>query len=292
MGGGARGGEATALVDGDIDHHRAGTHPSHQIGADQLGRGGARHQDGANYQIGLDYGFVDGIESGVDGAHPPGEQIVEEGQPGKRSIEHGHRRPHAQGDPSRVGADHPTADNGDHTGGHTGHTAQQHAGATLLLFQAMGADLDRHPSRHLGHRRQQRQAAFGIGHRLIGDGNTSRIRQRFGLARIGGEMEIGEQHLTGPQQAVFDRLRLLDLDHQIGDGKHFGGRADDLGTGCQIGGIGAANSLAGPGLDHDPMAAMNQFPHAGRNQTDAIFVGLDFFGYADPHGFVLIPKPR
>ena len=42
---------------------------------------------------------------------------------------------------------------------HAGHAAQEHAGAALLLLQAMRADLHRHAPGDLAHGRQQRQPA-------------------------------------------------------------------------------------------------------------------------------------
>ena len=40
---------------------------------------------------------------------------------------------------------------------YAGHATQQNAGATVLLLQAVRADLNRHAARNLAHRRQQRQ---------------------------------------------------------------------------------------------------------------------------------------
>ena len=44
---------------------------------------------------------------------------------------------------------------------HAGHAAEQDAAAAVHLLEVLGALLHRHPARHLGHRREQRQLAVG-----------------------------------------------------------------------------------------------------------------------------------
>jgi hypothetical protein len=44
--------EAAALINRDIDHHRARSHPSHESAADELGRRRTRDQNSADYEIG------------------------------------------------------------------------------------------------------------------------------------------------------------------------------------------------------------------------------------------------
>ncbi len=83
---------------------------------------------------------------------------------------------------------------------HAGHAAEQHARAALLLLQAMRADLHRHAPRDLAHRRQQRQRAARVGDGLVGDAGGARAHQPLGLRAVGGEMQIGEQHLPRAQQ--------------------------------------------------------------------------------------------
>ncbi len=75
----------------------------------------------------------------------------------------------------------------------------------LFLFEAMRADLDRHPPGDFAHRRQQWQAAARVGDGLIGDRDGARADQRLGQRPVGGEMKIGEQDLVAPQQ--LDLLR-------------------------------------------------------------------------------------
>ena len=119
---------------------------------------------------------------------------------------------HARG----VGAgDSATEDH--HFGGrHAGHAAQQHAHAALLLLEAVRADLDRHAARDLAHGRQQRQTTARVRHGLVSDRGNALARQSLRLRLVGGEVQIGEEHLAVAQQRDLLRLRLLHLDHEIG----------------------------------------------------------------------------
>src|ERR1044071_4270827 len=46
-----------------------------------------------------------------------------------------------------------------------------------------------------------------------------------------GEVKVGEEDLVLAQRADFRRLRFLDLDDQLGRGKHIGRLGQDLGAG-------------------------------------------------------------
>ena len=87
--------------------------------------------------------------------------------------------------------------------------------------------LDRQPSGHLAHRRQQRQAAAGIGHRLVGDRGAAGCDQALGLRGVGRKVQIGEEDLALAKLAPFRRLRLLHLDDHVGGRKNLGWRVDD-----------------------------------------------------------------
>ena len=104
-------------------------------------------------------------------------------------------------------------------GAHAGHAAEQDALAAVRALEAMRAGLDRQPAGDLRHRRQQRQAAVAVGHRLVGDAHGAAGDQIAGLLRIGREMQIGEQDLAGAQHLPLDGLRLLDLDDHLGAGE-------------------------------------------------------------------------
>ena len=51
--GGARGLDATALVDTDIDDHRAGLHTADHLLGDDVGRAGAHPQHSAHHEVGI-----------------------------------------------------------------------------------------------------------------------------------------------------------------------------------------------------------------------------------------------
>ena len=153
----------------------------------------------------------------------------------------------------------------------------------LRLFQAMGADLDRHAARDLAHGRQQRQAAARARHRLIGDGGAAGVDQPLGLLGIGRQMQIGEEELALAQHLAFDGLRLLHLHDHIGLGEDIGRRLGDGSTRALIGMVVEADARPGMGLDHDLMAIVDQLPHARRHQADAILVSLDLLWHADQH---------
>ncbi|MNL88553.1 hypothetical protein D3C87_2183320 [compost metagenome] len=51
--------KAAALVHGDVNEHRAGLHPGHEVVGDELGCLGARDQDGADDEISIDNGLFD-----------------------------------------------------------------------------------------------------------------------------------------------------------------------------------------------------------------------------------------
>ena len=97
------------------------------------------------------------------------------------------------------------------------------------------------------------------------------------------EMQIGEQDQARAEMRVLGRLRLLDLDHQIGLAPDFRGGGQDLGR--------LRRCIPDPGwscrrrlrLHQHPMAGFAQRRYAARDQPDACFVILDFLRYADDH---------
>ena len=47
---------------------------------------------------------------------------------------------------------------------------------------------------------KQRQPALIVAQRFVGHGRRARLQERLGQLPIGGEMEIGEHDLAGPNQ--------------------------------------------------------------------------------------------
>ena len=147
----------------------------------------------------------------------------------------------------------------------------------------MRAGLNRHPAGDLTHRRQQWQAAVIIGHRFVGDGDSTGVDQPLGLFRIGRQMQVSEQHLPLTQHGQFRRLRLLYLHHHVGTGENVGGGANDLCPDGAVIVVFQANRLAGVGFDDDAVAIVDRLTHAGRRHADAVLVRLDLLGHANQH---------
>ena len=92
----------------------------------------------------------------------------------------------------------------------------------------MGTGLSGHAAGDLAHRCEQRQQAVGELDRLIGDGGGSRGDEAPGLIGVGGEVKIREDDVSRLEKLDLGRLRLLDLDDQVGFGKQVAGVGDDL----------------------------------------------------------------
>ena len=97
-----------------------------------------------------------------------------------------------------------------------GAPAEQHTATAVVALEVVGADLGRHAPGHLAHRRQQRQRAVLELHGLVGQRRGAGGEQGLGHLGVGGQVQVGEQHQVGPEEAELGRLRLLDLDHQLG----------------------------------------------------------------------------
>jgi hypothetical protein len=160
--------------------------------------------------------------------------------------------------------------------------ADQLAAAAMGSVQSERAHLRREAPGDVGHGLQQRQEAARPAHGFVGDRHDPARHQ---LAReIGGrgEVQVAEQHLPVAQPADLDRLRLLDLDDEVGR-VGLGGGADDRRAGVAVGAVGKARRSPGAGLDADPMTGLRQLQRAFRRERDAVFMVLDFFGNADVH---------
>ena len=94
-----------------------------------------------------------------------------------------------------VDPDHAAADDHHLAGRHAGHPAEQDAAAAEHAFQVLGAFLHRHPSRHLGHGREQRQLPARKLHGLVGDRDRARAEHGARELEVGGEVEVGVDEL-------------------------------------------------------------------------------------------------
>jgi hypothetical protein len=82
----------------------------------------------------------------------------------------------------------------------------------VCFLEKVGANLDRHSSRDLAHRRQERKRTVVQLHRFVGYRLNVVANERLSQRSVGSEMEIGEQQLPRTKQIVFRGNRFFDLD--------------------------------------------------------------------------------
>jgi hypothetical protein len=163
------------------------------------------------------------------------------------------------------------------------HAAEEQPLAAGGLAQREGGGLDGQPAGHFAHRREQRQAAALVGDRLVGHRGAARLEQAVRLLGIGREVKVGEEDLPLAQLLPLDRLRLLDLDDQLGAGEHLVGARNDAPTRRGVGRVAGADAGAGPGLHENLVSAGDVLAHRHRREADAMLLDLDLLRYADTH---------
>ena len=171
---------------------------------------------------------------------------------------------------------------------HARYAAEQQAAPAMGFLKVGGAGLHRHATGHFAHRRQQGQATTGTGDGFVGNAGRAGLHQCFRLLGIGREVQVGVEDLSGAQHRALHRLRLLDLHDHLGTRKDFRRRRNHFGTGCHVLGIGQVDRGAGVVMHQHLVAVRREFTHAGRRQANAVFVVLDFLGYADEHVRLLL----
>ena len=119
------------------------------------------------------------------------------------------------------------------------------------------------------------QAAPRVAQRLVGDGRDPAVDDRRGEPLVGGEVEVGEERLAGPQVRPLRRLRLLDLDHQVGRRPDLGGLGHDRRPGRLVLGVGDPAPQPGARLDQDGVAGLGQLLGPDREHRHPILVRLD-----------------
>ena len=275
--------EAASLVDGDVDQHRAGAHRGDHLLADELRRRGAGDQHGTDDDIGCGDLALERIGGGGDHAHLAAEARIEFAQPRQRLVEDGDGGAHTVRDFRSRRAGHTAADD-EHAGGRGArYAAHQDAGAAGVLLQKVRRDLRRHATGDFAHRRQQRQAAVAADHGFIGHRMRARLHERFGLRLVGGEVQIGEEHLPRAQHRALGQLRLFHLHDHVGRREYGSGRRQDLRTGSAVFVIGATDTEAGTRLDEHLVAGVDELTDRAGDEPHAVLVHLDLFGYADFH---------
>ena len=215
------------------------------------------------------------------------ELAVQQTQPVQRAVDDGDVGAEADGDQRGIAADDAAAENGHPAGRNARDAAEQHARTPSRFLQTRRTDLDRHAAGDFAHRRQQRQAAKAVGDRFVSDGGNAGSQQQVGLARVGRQMQVGEQGLLRAQPQAFVGLRFLDLDDQLRPLEDFLRTIRQFGAGGGILLVAQANGAAGIFLHDDRMPVPHQFADAARRHADAVFVILDFFRNAYQHVLLL-----
>ena len=289
MGGGPGGFRAAALVNGDIDEDAARAHPLEHRAIDQLGGFGPRNEDRADEQVDVGEKLVQvGLvgKEGVSRVHGD----VEEAHSLQIHLEDGDIRAEPGGHASGVDAGGSAADDHNPAGQNPGYSPQEHAAATSILGEEVGADDHRHAAGDLRHRLKQREATT-LGHHLVGHGGDAGGQKGFGEFKVGGEMKIGEENLVFPEQTVFGGQGLFHLHDQIG-GKGLGMLGHNFGTGLLVLLVGIAGANASVLFNDHLVTALNQLVGRGGKQGNPCFLGFDLFGNADDHALMLHGESR
>ena len=279
--------EAAALVDGDVHQHAARLHLSHEVVRHQLGGRGAGDQHRADHQVGLGDRALDRQLRGRDAVHPVAVAPEAHAELLQVDVEQRDVGAHPHRDVRGVLAGGPGAQHGHLCARNATDAAHQHPTATAGLEQRGRAHLGSETAGDLAHGVQQRQGAVGALHRLVRDGGRPRINQCLRQLRLGGQVQIGEQHLVGAQAAVLLGDRLLDLDDHLGLAPDLVSGLHDAGA---LGGVllvGDRRAHAGSGLHEHLVAAAGEFPDADGGHADPVLVVLDLSGDSDAHGLTL-----
>ena len=118
---------------------------------------------------------------------------------------------------------------------------------------------------------------------FVGHAANLGLQHAVGQLRQRREVQISEQDQAGAQMAVLLRLRLFDLDHQVGAPPDFRGSGQDDRAGPDVLLVGEHATSAGGGLDQNLVARFAQRRHAAGHEADAGFVVFYFFGDAYDH---------
>ena len=153
-------------------------------------------------------------------------------------------------------------------------------------LQELGGNLRRHAAGNARHRRQQGQFSGRVGDGLVGKRRNARRHEVVGLRGIGSQMQIGEDDLASAQLPPFGCKRFLHLHDQFGALKYLIRTCHDFGTSGHVLLIGNAGACTCGRLDRNAMPPRRQFLDGCRSEADAVFVGFDFSGNADEHGYL------
>ena len=279
VGGFLAGGDAAPLIDRHVDDHRSRPHLLHQCLVHQGGGAVARQQHGADQQIGRGHETLQQAAAAHQAHQTPLALALQAPQALRAVVEQQHLRIHGGRQPGGVPADAAGAEHHHPCRPYTGAASDQDPPAAVGLLQQVGAHLSGQPPGDLAHRRQQGQAAVVELHRFVGDGGGACRQQGAAHRRVGGQVQVGEQHQVWAKEIEFLRLRLLDLHHQVsGPGllpahQQCAGRGEGL--------VVEAGATAGPGLDPHREAMAHQLTYGIGRQRHPLLITFDLPRYAD-----------
>ncbi len=90
-------------------------------------------------------------------------------------------------------------------GAHSRHAGQEDSPALLGAFEKLGPLLDAHPTGDFAHGREQGEPPRVVLESFVRDRRDAALDDRARQAFVGGEMEVGEEELPGPQAAAIPR---------------------------------------------------------------------------------------
>ncbi len=149
VGGRARGFNAAALVNGDVDDDGTFLHGGDHVAGDDFGRCRAGNENAADDEVGLAdcAGYVVGV--GGEGVEATAEDIVELAEAVEAEVDEGDLGAHAESDFGGVGADDAATDDADVGWRDAGNSTEQETAAAAFLFEVGCADLHGHAPGYL-----------------------------------------------------------------------------------------------------------------------------------------------
>ena len=124
-----RGREAAALVDRDVDDHRARLHAGDHLARDELRRERAGDEHGSDHNVRVGDGFLDLQAGGHEQRGAGAEDLLEMTHAVDRALDDRHVRAQTERDDGGVVSDHPAADDDDLAGSDARHGAEEEAPA-------------------------------------------------------------------------------------------------------------------------------------------------------------------
>ncbi|SKY17585.1 Uncharacterised protein [Mycobacteroides abscessus subsp. abscessus] len=283
VGGGPRVFEAAALIDSDVDEHRARLHLRDKAVGDEHGclRAGDEHR--TDHEVGLLDGLGECERRRVAGVDASAEAGVDGAKFGDVEVEDGDLCAHSHRDGRGVDAADTSTDDDDVGGFGAGDAAHQHAAAAFGTHEVVGAHLGSESAGDLAHRGEQGQRAVGGADGLVGDRRRLGSQQRIGARAAGREVQVGEDRLALAHESVLGLDRLFDLEEQVGLLPDRGRGVEDLcARGLEVGVVDGGPEACTCFDDH-VVAALGQLGDTGGRDGDAVFVVLDLCGDADTH---------